>query len=265
VEGPVTAEPDGTATAERSEPDGAATAERSEPGTVAAEAPARLRVDELATRAGVSVDTVRFYQRERLLPPPERSGRVAFYAPAHLDRLQRIRAWQRSGYPLALIRRALDGELALPDVPLAEAVWRATPDAEARPIEELAAEAGVPTALVERLVADGLLRADAADVPALLAGARLVALGIPVTELLELAHAYHTATRTLAEDAVMMFDRHVRQPALRDPAHAPERLVAAFETAMGAVHELVGGHFRRVLLDVAGEHLRRALAPDDAP
>jgi hypothetical protein len=31
------------------------------------------------------------------------------------------------------------------------------------------------------------------------------------------------------------------------------------------VHELVGGHFRRVLLDVAAEHLRRALAADETP
>jgi hypothetical protein len=38
-------------------------------------------------------------------------------------------------------------------------------------------------------------------------------------------------------------------------------VVAAFETALAAVHDLVGGHFRRVLLAVAAEHLQRALAP----
>ncbi|MDQ3981976.1 MAG: MerR family DNA-binding transcriptional regulator, partial [Actinomycetota bacterium] len=32
----------------------------------------RYRVDELAARAGVSVDTVRFYQARGLLPQPER-------------------------------------------------------------------------------------------------------------------------------------------------------------------------------------------------
>ena len=37
--------------------------------------PARMRVEELAGKAGVSVDTVRFYQKQRLLPRP--SGKAA--------------------------------------------------------------------------------------------------------------------------------------------------------------------------------------------
>ena len=53
-----------------------------------------IRVEELASRAGVSVDTVRFYQKQRLLPPPRREGRVAWYDDDHLalhgsDRLDR--------------------------------------------------------------------------------------------------------------------------------------------------------------------------------
>ncbi len=240
-----------------------------EPGS---HGPVRLRVDELAARAGVSVDTIRFYQRERLLAPPERSGRVGWYDEAHVERLGRIRAWQRAGYPLALIRRVLDGEVAEPDVPLAQAVWRATPAVPARTAAELAQEAGVPEVFVDRLLADGLLMGDADDVPVLQAGARLVALGIPVTELLDLARVHHAATRDLAEEAVRLFDRHVRQPARRrgsqtvegaDPSPAPGAadVVAAFETALAAVHDLVGGHFRRVLLAVAAEHLQRALEP----
>jgi DNA-binding transcriptional MerR regulator len=239
----------------------------------------RLRVDELAARAGVSVDTIRYYQRERLLPPPERAGRVAYYDEAHVERLARIRAWQRTGYPLALIRRVLDGEVAEPDVPLAEAVWRATPAVPARTAGELAQEAGVPEVFVDRLLADGLLAGDADDVPVLQAGARLVALGIPVTDLLDLARAHHAATRELVEEAVRLFDQHVRQPARRrGPTAAPEGtgaaaagaasgaagpqdVVDAFETALAAVHDLVGGHFRRVLLAVAAEHLQRALEP----
>jgi DNA-binding transcriptional MerR regulator len=220
----------------------------------------RLRVDELAGRAGVSVDTIRFYQRERLLPPPERVGRVAYYDASHVERLGRIRAWQRIGYPLALIRRVLSGEVVDDGVaPLAEAVWRATPTAPARTAVELSREAGVPEVFVERMLADGLLMGDADDVPVLQAGARLVALGIPVTELLDLARAHHAATREMAEQAVQLFDRHVRRPARRGAG--PDTLVQAFETALAAVHDLVGGHFRRVLLAVAAEHLQRALEP----
>ncbi|HEV7525836.1 MAG TPA: MerR family DNA-binding transcriptional regulator, partial [Acidimicrobiia bacterium] len=39
----------------------------------------RWRVEDLARIADLSVDTIRFYQKRRLLPPPERSGRIAWY------------------------------------------------------------------------------------------------------------------------------------------------------------------------------------------
>ncbi len=34
----------------------------------------RMRVEDLAQAAEVSVDTVRYYQKQRLLPPPDRDG-----------------------------------------------------------------------------------------------------------------------------------------------------------------------------------------------
>src|SRR6476469_7876429 len=89
---------------------------------------AELRVEELARRADVSVDTIRFYQKRRLLPPPERSGRVAWYSGEHLDRLARVRELQGRVLTLALIGRILDGDLDPTDAPLAAAVARA--DAE---------------------------------------------------------------------------------------------------------------------------------------
>ena len=65
----------------------------------------RLRVEELAERADVSVDTIRFYQKRRLLAPPEREGRVAWYGSDHLERLARIRELRSEGLTLALIGR----------------------------------------------------------------------------------------------------------------------------------------------------------------
>ena len=44
----------------------------------------RYRVEELAARARISVDTVRFYQTRGLLSLPEREGRVVFYSDEHL-------------------------------------------------------------------------------------------------------------------------------------------------------------------------------------
>ena len=57
----------------------------------------RLRVEELAERADVSVDTIRFYQKRQLLPPPAREGRVAWYGPEHVERLARIRELRADG------------------------------------------------------------------------------------------------------------------------------------------------------------------------
>ena len=92
----------------------------------------RWRVEDLARRGDVSVDTIRFYQKRRLLPPPVREGRVAWYGPEHLERLARIRELRGRGFTLALIGRSVRGELDPADEPLAAAVARPTPKARAR-------------------------------------------------------------------------------------------------------------------------------------
>ena len=72
--------------------------------------PGRWRIDDLAQRAGLTVDTIRFYQREGLLPPAERSGRAKVYGPTHLERLGRIRELQERRFSLAAIRALLDAD-----------------------------------------------------------------------------------------------------------------------------------------------------------
>lgn len=63
-----------------------------------------LTVDQLATRAGVPVRTIREYQTMGLLPSPERRGRVGIYRGTHLARLELIGRLQERGYSLAGIR-----------------------------------------------------------------------------------------------------------------------------------------------------------------
>ena len=48
------------------------------------------RIDELAQKAGLTVDTIRYYAREGLLAPPVKQGRNRLYGPGHLERLERI-------------------------------------------------------------------------------------------------------------------------------------------------------------------------------
>jgi DNA-binding transcriptional MerR regulator len=227
------------------------------------------RVEDLARRADLSVDTIRFYQKRRLLPAPERTGRVAWYGPEHLDRLTRVRELRSRGLTLALIGRILDGDLDPTDAPLAAAVARADAEApeEFLTLAELAERSGVPVALLEAVarehllvarVRDGEARYTTADVAVVQQGLHLLEQGLPLPDLLALAHEHHEKTREIAETAVGLFDQYVRAPLrasdLPDDEKA-EQLVEAFRALLPAVTALVAHHFRRVLLEVAQEHL----------
>lgn len=236
----------------------------------------RMRVEELALAAEVSVDTVRYYQKQRLLLPPLRDGRLAVYGDDHLARLARIKELQRRGFTLAVIRRFLAGELDPADEPLAAAVAGIGDGAgdgaegeaeELFGLDELAARVGVPAAMLDSLVREGLLIPrtvdgapgfTAADVAVLAGGLRLVEAGLPLPELFALARHHHAVTREVATEAVELFDTFVRQP-LRSSDLADDekaaRLVEAFHSLMPAVTALVAHHFRRILLQVAQEHL----------
>ncbi len=231
----------------------------------------RMRVEELALAAEVSVDTIRYYQKQRLLPPPGRDGRLAFYDDEHLGRLARIKELQRRGFTLAVIRRFLAGELDPADEPLAAAVAGAEDAGDSGEelfgIDELARRLGVPQAVLDSLLREGLLipRVVAgkpcftpADVAMLTGGMRLLEAGLPLPELVTLARHHHAMTREVAAEAVELFDTWVRKP-LR-ASNLPEdekaeRLVEAFRTLLPAVAGLVAHHFQRILLQVAQEHL----------
>jgi DNA-binding transcriptional MerR regulator len=230
-----------------------------------------MRVEELALAADVSVDTVRYYQKQRLLPPPGRDGRLAYYDDEHLDRIARIKELQRRGFTLAVIRRFLAGELDPADEPLAAAVAGAEADgagAEERfGVEELAARVGVPQPMLDALVREGLIiprmvggeaTFTSADVATLKGGMRLLEAGLPLPELFALARHHHRVTREVAVEAVELFDTWVRKPLRASDLpedEKAERLVEAFRTLLPAVTALVAHHFGRILLQVAQEHL----------
>lgn len=67
-----------------------------------------LSVGQLASRAGVRPDTIRYYERAGLLPRPRRTGGDhRRYGAADVDRLLFIRGAQRLGLRLAEIRDLL--------------------------------------------------------------------------------------------------------------------------------------------------------------
>jgi DNA-binding transcriptional MerR regulator len=83
---------------------------------VTVELTGRLRIDDLAQRAAMPSGTIRFYQREGLIPPPRREGRIAYYSEEHLRRLERIRALQAQGLPLSVVGDLLAREDAGDDI-----------------------------------------------------------------------------------------------------------------------------------------------------
>jgi len=227
----------------------------------------RFRVEDLAARAGESVDTIRFYQKRALLPPPTREGRVAWYGPEHVERLVRIRELQTLGLSLALIGRVVSGDLDATDAPLAIAVADADAREEFLTLPELAQRAGVPEALLEAVAQEGLLvprahdggeRYTTSDIAVVRGGLALLEAGFPLSDLLALAREHNESTQAIAEQAVALFDRYVRTPLResdRSDREKADQLVAAFRVLLPAATALVEHHFRRVLLAVAQQHL----------
>lgn len=229
----------------------------------------RYRIDELAARCRVTVDTIRFYQSRGLLPPPERTGRIAVYSEDHVERLGLIRDWKAKGLTLGAITRLVSGGFDKADEALVEALTEQVPDENERflTLEELAEESGISLALLEAIEREGLMvartlegepRYTAADAEALRAGLALLESGVPLSELLALAREHDAAMRRIAERAVDLFARFVRDPIRASDApeeEAADRLVEAFRKMLPAVVRLVAHHFRRLVLAAALERV----------
>ena len=66
-----------------------------------------LTVDQVGRNVGMSARNIRAYQARRLLAPPTRIGRNAYYGEGHVHRLEEIQVLQRQGYNLAAIANIL--------------------------------------------------------------------------------------------------------------------------------------------------------------
>jgi MerR family mercuric resistance operon transcriptional regulator/MerR family copper efflux transcriptional regulator len=60
-----------------------------------------MKIGEIASQAGVTVDTVRFYERVGVLPPPARTGSgYRDYQPDVIERIRLTRELQAIGFTL---------------------------------------------------------------------------------------------------------------------------------------------------------------------
>ena len=129
--------------------------------------PGALRMKDLCAETGLSRQAIHFYIQAGLLPEGEKTGKnMAWYGPAHVERLRLIRRLQEERFlPLKTIRALLAGETdELPDAQrnLLTEVSTLLPPAvvgaeRGVPVAEAAARHGVPIAEVERMIELGLL------------------------------------------------------------------------------------------------------------
>lgn len=72
-------------------------------------APTRLVIGALSRRTGCNIETIRYYERTRLLPAPARSPRgYRLYGTGHLKRLIFIRRARTLGFSIHEVRTLLD-------------------------------------------------------------------------------------------------------------------------------------------------------------
>jgi DNA-binding transcriptional MerR regulator len=168
----------------------------------------RWRIDELAQRSGVSVDTIRFYQRDGLLPPSQREGRATVYGPAHLRRLEQIRDLQARHFSLGAVK-ALLAESRLEAI---QAMFSTQEGMLSK--DELIADSGLAATMVGRVEEAGLLMDpvesgrtgyDRADVEALDAVRRLLELGMPDDVVVFLGRMYAQHFAAMQDQVAALF------------------------------------------------------------
>jgi DNA-binding transcriptional MerR regulator len=179
------------------------------------------RIDELARKAGLTVDTIRYYAREGLLRPPVKQGRNRYYGAEHLERLERICELRSRRFSLAAIKAIVDV-----DRPGLEGLF--TTSGREYSLGELTERAELDPDLVEQLRSIGLLpdpadfggdAYDETDVAVLRAVGELRAIGMTDEVVIALGRVYVEHLVALQHDVLDMLSGNA------NPGWDPEELV----------------------------------------
>ncbi|WP_217242517.1 MerR family transcriptional regulator [Streptomyces sp. AC555_RSS877] len=181
------------------------------------------RMEELARLAGIPVRTLRFYRERKLIAPPRREGRIAWYDDHHLARLRTIAALLDRGHTLSSIAELAEafehgrnvGELLGMDTPTEEEPVRLTP-------EELAArfEGEVTPENLAAALDLGYLGTDGDELVhisrrLLDVSSALVREGIPLAEVLQAGKRVREHADALAELFADVILRHAPEEDLQ--------------------------------------------------
>jgi DNA-binding transcriptional MerR regulator len=202
------------------------------------------RIDDLARAADLTVDTIRYYRREGLLPAPERCGRTNRYGPEHLERLERIKDLQARRFSLAAIRALLTEDRR----ELVDGIFGGGDD-RGHTLADLVERSGIDADFAERLRASGVLRDpaefgrdayDGEDLELLRALAELRRLGLTESAIVELGCIYAQGVEATQQKVVDLFSNG------GELDWAPSELRAFQEAAARHASELFT-HTRRIV------------------
>jgi len=213
-----------------------------------------LRMGDLAGRSGVSRETIRFYLRQGLLPPPRRKSRnMAWYGEEHVERLRAIRSLRdERGLPLGIIRRLLDRTTPVAsdaDLAVIERILSMSPPEREAP----ARGKGIPAAVLARARAlglvsgeeDGLGPGDARVLEAIAeaAGGEADALDYTLEDMGVCARHLEK----MVQDEARLFFRSLAKE------EVPARTLGALQAGRGAVARFVAAYRAKLLYGLVEE------------
>jgi len=200
-----------------------------------------MSVEQLASRVGMTVRTVRFYAGRGLIPAPRREGRNGYYGPDHIARLELVRELQAHGFTLSAIEGYLERIPAdatpedvamhrtllapwMPDLP--ETINRAELNVRSgRELSDDDIEMLVAIGVVEPTPADGVFKVAPAH---LAVGIQLLDLGLPKDAALAAQKIFTEHGRAVANELTAVFRKQV-WPHLRDSTQPPEVIQSMIE------------------------------------
>ena len=212
-------------------------------------------IDELAHITGVSSRTIRFYNTEGLLPPPEMRGRVAYYNEEHVAVITLVKEL-REQLPLDTIKflleiRAKEGEVQM-NLALKQRLLRPLSATTARLDKAaLMRQTGATEERIDELTRQGLLFPAQAGPEVLYTGddvlllelyQRLEDMGLP----LALPALIRFQLRQLARSEVAAIEQHL-QPRWREEGLSLEQQAEQFEALLTLTDTLISVMHRKLM------------------
>jgi DNA-binding transcriptional MerR regulator len=226
------------------------------------------RIDELAQRAGLTVDTIRYYSREGLLQAPVKQGRNRLYSQEHFERLERIGELRSQRFSLAAIRAVVDA-----DRPGLEGLFATT--GHEYTLDELIDRADIDVELVEQLRKAGVLpdpsefggdAYDDSDLGLLRAVGELRAIGMTPEIVVALGRIYVEHFNALQHEVLAMLSGRDNAEWDRDEiVRVQQSLTANSQRLTPAVDQVLSYVHHRTLQRLTLEAASAPLPEDDEP